>query len=85
MLNRNQLVNCKFFEPTKVNDKIVVKPPAKAMEHGIAKWNTSLVGQCLDKPLPYFLVKKTLEAIWSQIWKSRCVLSGEWVVHIQIQ
>ena len=80
MLKRNQLVNCKFFERTKVNDKIVVKPLAKAMEDGIAKWS-----QCLDKPLPYFLVKKTVEAIWSQIWKSRCVLNGEWVVHIQIR
>lgn len=39
------------------------------MEDGIAEYNTSLVDQFLDKPLPYFLVKTTVEAIWSQFGK----------------
>jgi hypothetical protein len=36
------------------------------VEKGIAKWKPSLVGQLLDKTLPFFLVKKTVDIMWSQ-------------------
>lgn len=37
------------------------------MVEGIAKWKlTSLVGQFLDKPLPFFLVKKSVAIMWKQ-------------------
>lgn len=39
------------------------------MEEGIAKWKPSLGGQFLDKPLPFFLVKKVVEVV-AEIWES---------------
>jgi hypothetical protein len=33
------------------------------------KWSPSLVGQFLDKPLPYYLVKRAVESLWAQYGK----------------
>lgn len=51
------------FEPEVIDEKIVA-PPIEAIEEGICKWLPSLVGQFLDKSLPFFLVKKTVDNLW---------------------
>jgi len=51
-----------YFAPKIAGGKVVVSTPEEAVEEGIDKWKTSLVGQFLDKPLPYFLCY--VEAIW---------------------
>jgi hypothetical protein len=38
----------------------------QSIEKGIAKWLQSLVGQFMEKPLPFFLVKKTIDLLWRQ-------------------
>ena len=48
---------------------MVVKPPKEAMEEGILKWSPSLVGQFLDKPLPYYIVKRFVDNLWAQYGK----------------
>lgn len=45
---------------------MVVSPMEEDIEEGIAKWRPSLVGQFLDKPLPFYLVKKSVEIMWKQ-------------------
>jgi hypothetical protein len=64
----NSLSKLEYFAPKIAGGKVVVSPPEEAVEEGIDKWKTSLVGQFLDKPLPYFLLKKIcgcyVEAIW---------------------
>ncbi|XP_059439870.1 uncharacterized protein LOC132172399 [Corylus avellana] len=47
-----------YFAPSHEGGKVVVKPPKEAIEEGISKWSSSLVGQFLDKPLPYYIVKR---------------------------
>jgi len=37
-----------------------------AIEEGISKWKSSLIGQFLDKPLPFFLVKKSIDIMWKR-------------------
>lgn len=39
-----------YFEPSRVNGKIIVNPPQEAINEGIQKWSSSLVGQFFDKP-----------------------------------
>jgi hypothetical protein len=46
-----------------------MKPSMEAIEEGISKWSSFLVGQFLDKPLPYYIVKRTVESIWAQYGK----------------
>ncbi|XP_059440872.1 uncharacterized protein LOC132173392 [Corylus avellana] len=58
-----------YFAPSLEDGRVVVKPPKKAIEEGISKWSSSLVGQFLDKPLPYYIVKRTVENIWAQYGK----------------
>jgi hypothetical protein len=58
-----------YFAPSCEDGRVVVKPPLKAIEEGISKWSPSLVGQFLDKPLPYYIVKRTVESIWAQYGK----------------
>jgi hypothetical protein len=59
----------------------VVKPLVEDVEEGIARWKSSLVGQFLDKPLPFFLVKKAVEQLCSQYSKIK-VFSMENGVYI---
>jgi hypothetical protein len=58
-----------YFAPSCENGKVVVKPPLEAIEEGISKWSSSLIGQFFDKRLPYYIVKKTMESIWAQYGK----------------
>jgi hypothetical protein len=38
-----------YFEPAKVNDKTVVKPPVEGVEVGIPRWNPNLVGYVVSR------------------------------------
>uniref|UniRef100_A0A2N9IVN5 Reverse transcriptase zinc-binding domain-containing protein n=1 Tax=Fagus sylvatica TaxID=28930 RepID=A0A2N9IVN5_FAGSY len=58
-----------FHAPTRVGAKVVVKPPQEAVDEGITKWESSLVGQFLEKSLPFWLVKRTVDALWGQFSK----------------
>jgi hypothetical protein len=58
-----------YFAPTCEDGRVVVKPPREAIEEGISKWSSSLVGQFLDKPLPFYIVKRTVDALWAQYGK----------------
>ena len=58
-----------YFAPTCEDGKVVVKPPREAIEEGISKWLSSLVGQFLDKPLPFYIVKRIVDALWAQYGK----------------
>lgn len=60
------LGNLQYFPPVKKDGKVFVSSPEKDVEEGITKWKTSLVGQFLDKPLPFFLVKKSVAIMWKQ-------------------
>lgn len=51
----------KIFEPFQKDGKVIVK--SAAVERGISKWRSSLVGQFIYKPLPYFLVKKNVKIL----------------------
>jgi hypothetical protein len=59
----------KYFAPSREDGKVVVKPKKEAMEEGILKWSPSLVGQFLDKPLPYYIVKRFVDNLWAQYGK----------------
>lgn len=63
--NKKSLGILQYHEPSIVYGKIIVKPPAEAVE-GINRWKPSLVGQFLDKPSPFFVVKHSVENLWSQ-------------------
>jgi hypothetical protein len=58
-----------FHAPTRVGAKVVVKPPQEAVDEGKTKWESSLVGQFLAKSLPFWLVKRTVNAFWGQFGK----------------
>jgi hypothetical protein len=60
------LGNLQYFPPVKKDGKVFVSPPGDDVEKGIAKWKTSLVGQLRDKPLPFFLAKKSVAIMWKQ-------------------
>jgi hypothetical protein len=49
--------------------KVVVKPPRAAIEEGILKWSSSMVGQFLDKPLPFYIVNRIVDTMWAQYGK----------------
>ncbi|KAK3229305.1 hypothetical protein Dsin_001186 [Dipteronia sinensis] len=59
-------VSLQYFEPEVIDGKVVVEPPSEVIEEGIFKWSSSLVGQFLDKPLPYYHVKKAVDILWKQ-------------------
>jgi hypothetical protein len=59
------LGSLQYFEPRRQDGKIIVQPPKEAIEEGISKWSSSLIGQFLDKPLPFYVVKRTIERIWA--------------------
>jgi hypothetical protein len=63
-----------YYAPAKENGKIVVKRPKEAIEEGISKWSPSLVGQFLDKHLPFFIVKRTVDSMWAQYGKMEVFL-----------
>jgi hypothetical protein len=61
--------NLQYFAPSQEDGRVVVKPPKEAIEEVILKWSPSLVGQFLDKPLPYYTVKRAMDSFWAQYGK----------------
>lgn len=47
-----------YIDPRKSGNTVLVSLPDLAVDEGVDTWKTSLVGQFLDKSLPFFLVKK---------------------------
>ena len=47
-----------FYNPTTVDGKVTINPPAEAVVEGVGLWEGSLVGQFFDKRLP-------LHVVWS--------------------
>jgi len=58
-----------YHEPNRKDGRVIVQPPKEAIEEGILKWSSSLIGQFLEKPLPFYVVKRTVENIWSAYGK----------------
>jgi hypothetical protein len=50
----------------KVGDKIFINPPDDVVEEGISQWRSCLVGQFMEKLIPYYLVKKSVALMWRQ-------------------
>jgi hypothetical protein len=63
--SKNSFGSLQYHEPNHQNEKNIVQPPKEGIEEGILKWFSSLIGQFLDKPLPFYVVKRTVENIWS--------------------
>jgi hypothetical protein len=61
--NEKSMGSLQFFEPQKVNGKIVVKLFEEAAAEGLRDGNASLVGQFLGNTLPFFLVKRPMHNI----------------------
>lgn len=53
-----------YTKPERINGKVVVRPLIEVVEEDILESATSLVGQVLDKPLPFLLIKNTIENLW---------------------
>jgi hypothetical protein len=56
--------NLNYWAPSRLNGRVVVKPPKEAVEEGIQKWSNALIGQFLDKPLPFYVVKRAVDHLW---------------------
>jgi hypothetical protein len=67
--NEKSLGVLQYHEPTRLIRKVIVKPPMEAIREGIVKWSPTLVGQFLEKPLPFFLVKRTVDSLWANYGK----------------
>jgi hypothetical protein len=63
-----------YHEPTRMDGRVVVKPPREAVEKGISKWSSSLIGQFLDKPLPFYVVKRSVDNMWAAYGKVKIFL-----------
>lgn len=59
-----------YHEPVRHNGRVMVQPPKEAVEAGILKWSASLIGQFLDKPLPFFCCETCCGKFVGNIWKS---------------
>jgi len=60
------MASLQYFEPKKNGGKTCFFPLDAVVGEGIVKWKSSLVRQFMDKQLPYFLVKKSVESMWKQ-------------------
>ena len=55
-----------FYRPHNGDGKIVVKPPAGAVNEGIYVWKGCLVEQFLDKRLPFPVVRSLVNKLWGK-------------------
>jgi hypothetical protein len=58
-----------YHEPTRVNGHLLIQPPREVVEKGIRKWSSALIGQFLDKPLPFYVVKRAVDSLWEMYGK----------------
>ena len=72
--SENAGVSLQYFELDVIDGKVVVEPPSEVIEKGIFKWSFSLVGQFLDKPFPYYHVKKAVDIMWKHFGKMEVFL-----------
>ena len=55
-----------FYMPHYTDGKIIAKPPVEAVNEGIDMWKGCLVGQFLDKRLPYPVVRSLVNRLWGK-------------------
>ena len=55
-----------FYRPHCANGKLVAKPPTEAVNEGIDMWKGCLVGQFLDKRLPFPVVRSLVNRLWGK-------------------
>ena len=55
-----------FSRPQKTDGKFVVKPPVEAVMEGIDMWKRCVVGQFLDKRLPFPVVRSLINKMWGK-------------------
>ena len=55
-----------FYRPDSADGKLVAKPPAEAVNEGINMWKGCLVGQFLDKHLPFLMVRSLVNRLWGK-------------------
>ena len=55
-----------FYEPHYAEGKLVAKPPVEAVNEGIDMWKGCLVGQFLDKRLPFPVVRSLVNRLWGK-------------------
>ncbi|KAK9265503.1 hypothetical protein L1049_005517 [Liquidambar formosana] len=59
-------LDLEFFEPTRVNGKIVVKPPLDVAKRGCEIWKDCLVGQFIDKRPSFSFLRTTIDRLWGR-------------------
>ena len=55
-----------FHKPHCADGKIVARPPAEVVNEGIEMWKGCLVGQFLDKRLPFPVVRSLINRLWGK-------------------
>ena len=55
-----------FYMPHYTDGKIIAKPPVEAVNDGIDMWKGCLVGQFLDKRLPFPVVRSLVNRLWGK-------------------
>ena len=55
-----------FSMSHRIDGKLVVKPPAEVVVEGIDMWKRCLVGQLLDKRLPFPVVRSLVDKLWGK-------------------
>ena len=55
-----------YSKPQRTDGKFVVKPPEEAVMEGIDMWKGYLVGQFLDKRLPFPVVRSLVNKLWGK-------------------
>ena len=55
-----------FYRPHCADGKLVAKPPVEAVDEGIDMWKGCLVGQFLDKRLPFPVVRSLVNRLWGK-------------------
>ena len=56
----------RYSKPHRTDEKIVVKPLEEAVMEGIDMWKGCLVGQFLDKRLPFPVVRSLVNKLWGK-------------------
>ena len=55
-----------FYRPHSADGKLVAKPSVEAVNEGIDMWKGCLVGQFLDKRLPFSVVRSLVNRLWGK-------------------
>ena len=55
-----------FYKPHSADGKIIARPPAEVVNEGIDMWKGCLVGQFLDKRLPFPVVRSLVNRLWGK-------------------